>query len=311
MIRPLITIIIPAYNYASYIPEAIESLQSQTHKNWECIVVDDGSTDNTSDIIKQLQLIESRIKYIYQNNQGLSATRNTGLKNADGEYIQFLDADDLIESEKLERQLDFLMQNPQFHIIYGETRYFRNEFPDERRFSLSEPDLKWMPEISGDDNEELLLALIKENFIPVNAPLLKREVIDKIKEFDPYLGMFADWDFWLKCAVSGFRMKFLPMEKTLALVRIHSLSMTHYETGKFMAERLLIREKINKYKISKKALNLNNYYRATANFTTAVSEVKSGKLISGISKLIHSGWLSKRAVYEITQQIIKKQLQRD
>ena len=101
----LISIIIPCYNQARFLPDAINSLITQTYTNWECIIVNDGSTDNTREVSLNFSHHDSRIFYIEQHNQGLSAARNTGLKRASGDYIQFLDSDDVILKDKLSTQL--------------------------------------------------------------------------------------------------------------------------------------------------------------------------------------------------------------
>lgn len=103
--QPYFSIIIPTYNRAHLIKETIASVQSQTFENWECIVVDDGSTDNTKEVIAELIKNDERIKYIYQENAERSVARNKGIKNAKGDYICFLDSDDLYESNHLETLL--------------------------------------------------------------------------------------------------------------------------------------------------------------------------------------------------------------
>ena len=101
--KPLVSIIIPTYNDAKYILQAVNSALAQTYKNIEIIVVDDGSTDNTKELLKNL-----KINYIFQENKGLSGARNTGMKLARGKYIALLDADDFYHLERLERQVNFL-----------------------------------------------------------------------------------------------------------------------------------------------------------------------------------------------------------
>ena len=101
---PKVSIIIPCYNQATYLPKAIASLQAQTLADWECIIVDDGSHDNTAEVAANAALLDHRLRLIQQQNGGSSAARDTGLRQAKGTYIQFLDADDTIAVDKLERQ---------------------------------------------------------------------------------------------------------------------------------------------------------------------------------------------------------------
>ena len=103
--HPLVSVIIPCYNYALYLPESVGSIIKQTYSNWECIIVDDGSTDNTKEVVQQLCAKDDRIKYFLQSNSGPTVARNYGLAVAKGDLIQFLDADDLIENPKIEKQV--------------------------------------------------------------------------------------------------------------------------------------------------------------------------------------------------------------
>lgn len=105
--NPLVSVIIPTYNGACYLGEAVKSVLRQTYKNLECIVVDDGSTDDTPEIINKLGGGDSRVKYFYKRNGGLSSARNFGIAKSKGEWIQFLDSDDWLNDDKIRFQLEF------------------------------------------------------------------------------------------------------------------------------------------------------------------------------------------------------------
>src|SRR5207302_5302976 len=122
--RPRVSVIVPSYNYAHFLPQTLRNVQSQSCADWECIVVDDGSTDNTAECVQNFAKTDARIRYVRQPNRGLSAARNTGLRHCRGDYVQFLDADDWIESHKLEKQADYLDRNPRVDLVYGSMRYF-------------------------------------------------------------------------------------------------------------------------------------------------------------------------------------------
>lgn len=121
----LISVIIPMYNAALYIEETINSVVSQTYTNWECIVVDDGSVDDSADIVQRMAEKDDRIIYIYQDNAGPSAARNHGFGEAKGEYIQFLDADDVLLPERFAVMLERFQDQPNsvlfsgYHVIDG------------------------------------------------------------------------------------------------------------------------------------------------------------------------------------------------
>lgn len=125
-VTPLVSILMPAFNAASYIAESIQSILAQTYQNWELIVVNDGSNDQTLEIAKSFEA-DSRIKIISQKNAGASAARNTGLKNAKGEYVQFFDADDILAPTKIEMQLTALLQSgsPQRNLSVCGTCFFK------------------------------------------------------------------------------------------------------------------------------------------------------------------------------------------
>ena len=112
-----VSVIIPAYNQATFIPKAVASLQAQTLESWECLVVDDGSTDNTAEIVTNIALSEPRVRLLQKQNGGSASARDMGLQQVQGEFIQFLDADDTIAPNKLEQQV-LLMEREKLDISY-------------------------------------------------------------------------------------------------------------------------------------------------------------------------------------------------
>jgi glycosyltransferase involved in cell wall biosynthesis len=126
MSNSLISVIIPAYNCSKLIPNAIESVLGQTYSNLELIVVDDGSTDNTAEIILNYKNYNNNMKYIYQNNGGVSKARNTGIKQSVGEYIAFLDADDIWDKNKLEIQMKVINNCKNIDMIFSSFKNTKN-----------------------------------------------------------------------------------------------------------------------------------------------------------------------------------------
>src|SRR6266852_191572 len=133
----LVSVIITSYNYGHFIAQALDSVLAQTYSNWECIVVDDGSTDNTREVVERYAEANPRIRYFWQENQRLAAARNTGIAKSSGEYFQFLDADDLIERRKLECQVEVLEHHQEIDIVYGDVRYIASENSDQRLFTAA------------------------------------------------------------------------------------------------------------------------------------------------------------------------------
>lgn len=142
---PLISVIIPLYNCERYIEETIQSVLNQTYENIEIIVVDDGSSDNSKEVVKRLQLNDERIKYFYQSNSGVSVARNTGMEKAIGKYIAFLDSDDLWERDKLKLQVKKIEFTNTNACYCGYKRYYEsNQFIIENYCQFNEG------EIAGD-----------------------------------------------------------------------------------------------------------------------------------------------------------------
>lgn len=123
-VSPLVSIIVTCYNQEKYIGRTLLSLINQTYSNWECIVVDDGSQDNSQKIINDLISKDQRFRYMFQKNAGVSAARNTGFKMAKGSYINFLDGDDTFLSEKLGKQVQALMNNQESSICICDHQYY-------------------------------------------------------------------------------------------------------------------------------------------------------------------------------------------
>ena len=117
----LISVIIPAYNAELTIEETIAAVREQTVTNFELIIIDDGSTDRTVETVNKIE--DSRIRLLSYQNEGLPTARNRGIENASGEYIAFLDADDLWTKDKLEKQLAMLETNPEAGVAYSQTCY--------------------------------------------------------------------------------------------------------------------------------------------------------------------------------------------
>ena len=175
----LVSIIIPTYNNANTICRSVDSCINQTYKNIEIIVIDDGSTDNTKEVLSRYSL-DGRFKYIYQENQERSAARNHGLDVARGEYIQFLDSDDEIYPTKIEKQINFLDANPEYFLVYCGVEY-KNEI-GQITHTLE-------PKIDGNIDYKIL----KGNFITMHSPLFRKTDV----RFDTKINRLEDWKFWI------------------------------------------------------------------------------------------------------------------
>ncbi len=222
--KSLVSIIIPVYNAQKYIKETIESALNQTYKNIEIIVVDDGSIDETAAIVESFQ--NPRIVYIYQENQGQSSARNTGIRKAKGTYIAFLDADDLFLPRKIEEQVSFLENHPDCGLCYCDNYHFFSNQPD-KLFHFS------VKTYSGLIFDKLL----EENFINPLSVLLKKEILDEYGEFKDGWRRCDEQYLWLKLAFN--KVRFCYLDKVLAYYRVHKDSLS--------AEGLYLKETAEKF----------------------------------------------------------------
>jgi glycosyltransferase involved in cell wall biosynthesis len=286
--KPLVTVIIPAYNYGRFISETLDSLLAQSYQNWECIIVDDGSTDNTSEIIAQYIGRDRRFRGIRQENHGPSAARNAGLRSARGKYIQFLDADDLLERRKIEHHVSYLDDNPHVDIVYGSFKYFIAAEPNEQTPSWVDPDAAWMPEKVSGYGKELIHALILETIMVVSGPLLRKETIEEIGYFDTTLTRAEDWHYWIRCAVRGKRFQFLDLPETLTLYRSHPKGLTKDKV--MMYEQFVrMRRKVSEILEDKELLRLNSEHLVVSLAYLGVQEMKKGNRMKGIYNLFRAG----------------------
>ena len=290
--KPLVSVIVPTYNYGRFIEETLECLRAQTYVNWECIVVDDGSTDDTADRVSRFMERDARFKFLRQENARQAAAKNNGLRNSAGQYIQFLDADDLIEPQKFEKQVQYLEAHPEVDIVYGSMRYFKTETPAERLHWMWGENKPWMPEISG-SGKEVLTALVRQNIMVINSPLMRRRVVDAVGLFDNVLPPAEDWDYWLRCAAAGMRFQFQDWPGTMALVRWHSSSSSN-DRRKMYSSMMLAREKVDALTEDAEVLSLNREHMRKDQQTLALETISHGPLSDCLKEMIRAAWLSGR-----------------
>lgn len=226
---PIVSIIVPSHNYAHFLPDTLKCLQSQTLSDWECLIIDDGSTDNTAEIAMHYAGSDQRIRYLHQENAGPSTARNFGISQSSGTYLQFLDADDLIERKKLKLQSEFLEKHPQVDIVYSDVRYFRTNLPNERTLSSGGGNFAWTTHLTG-SIPQAQHALVRSNLTAINAPLIRRTVMDIVDGFDDELRYGEDWDFWLRCSLAGLIFSYQNWPETLSLPRAHESNCSRSRT---------------------------------------------------------------------------------
>ena len=206
-----VSIIIPAYNAAQTITATLRSLQAQTVSQWEAMVVNDGSTDETATIVEKIAAEDGRIRLINQPNQGVCAARNTGIREASYDWLLFLDADDWIAPDYLERMTAVLQADPALDAVHcGSARVT----PDDQQ-ALPESCYK-----SGD----LFPTLAVLSAFPIHACLVRRTAVEAAGGFDLSFATCEDWDLWQRVARLGVRFGRLPETLAFYRMRPHSLS---------------------------------------------------------------------------------------
>lgn len=212
--NPLVSVVIPTYNRASYLGDAIDSVLQQTYANYEVIVVDDGSTDGTDNLI---QTYGQRVRYIREKNQGVSVARNEGVRISGGDYIAFLDSDDIWMPDKLGRQISLLNRFPECDLSFSPA-WIVNARLDR---------IQGFPLFGGlAANEITLERLYLTDIILIPTVLLRRDVFWAVGGFDPDIRFGEDWLFVLRLLSRGALVAYL--SEPLASIRRHSPTQSHF-----------------------------------------------------------------------------------
>ncbi len=212
---PKVSVITPAYNSSQYISKAIESVLNQTFPDLEMIIVDDGSLDRTRAVVEgYVKKHPEKIKYIYQSNQGAGAARNHGLRNAKGEYIAYLDADDIWAHEKLQKQVDYLDEHPEISLTFTNAHVVKNG--QITRTYTREEDKRQL-------NNDLFYNLFFRNFICFSSVVFRRPVIDQVGFFDESLWNTQDFE-WLVRVVRRYQVAYI--EECLVTYLVHETNVS-------------------------------------------------------------------------------------
>jgi len=215
----LVSIIMPAYNAERYVADAIRSVLAQTYKDWELVVVDDGSKDGTGEVVRGLAARDARIRYVARENGGQAAARNTGIRASRGPLVAFLDADDLWVEEKLELQLRALAETGA-DVLSSNGFVFEDDDTSVEAYELST--------VPGrTEGAEMFRLLYAFNRIQIQSVLVRRELLAKVGLFDEdrrYQNC-EDYDLWLSLAAAG--ALFYGMEEQLIKYRRHAAASTH------------------------------------------------------------------------------------
>lgn len=242
MNNPLVTIIIPSYNYAHFITETLNNVLEQTYPNWECIIVDDGSTDNTEEVVAQFLAKHpiNNFKYSKIANGGIGVARTEGIRLSSGKYFQFLDADDLLSPDKLKVQVKYL-EETDAALVFSASRFFRminGKQVDQVRYPegfLSLESLKGFT---------LFQKLVEHNVFTVCSALIRRDLFDIVDGFEAEILNNEDWMLWFKMALRNAFFIFDGDQSSYVLIRLHGTSVMTQHGIMFKSE-IQVREKMD------------------------------------------------------------------
>ncbi|MCF6155437.1 MAG: glycosyltransferase [Candidatus Brocadia sp.] len=230
--RSLVSVIVPTYNCARFLPGSLGSVLSQTYDFYEIIVVDDGSTDNSKEVLNPFM---QKIRYIkLEQNRGLPTARNVGIQSARGKYIAFLDADDLWLPEKLQADMEHFDKHQDIGMVYSKQINM-----DEKGYALDGCSKRRLP------SDNIFIRLFSEqNFIIASSVVVRKDVFATTGLFDEQLFNCQDWDMWLRIA---FYFKVSGINKPLVKYRHNPLSLSKNRNNVLKYQKLVIDKTYNTF----------------------------------------------------------------
>lgn len=220
MRQPLVSIVVPCYKQGEYLSETLDAVLAQSYQHWECIIVNDGSPDNTEEVARCYLEKDPRFRYVNQENKGLSSARNTGIANSNGDFILPLDSDDLIAPSYLEKCIDRFSSSPETKLVYCEAEKFGKE------------NGYWaLPQYDYD-------RLIWNNCI-FCAAMFRRDDYDKTKGYNENMrNGYEDWDFWLSLLKKEDVV--YRIDEVLFYYRVKNVSMVTESSSRYLNDNLLL-----------------------------------------------------------------------
>jgi glycosyltransferase involved in cell wall biosynthesis len=287
--KPLVSVIVPVYNCENYIAETLDSLFAQSYESLEIIVVNDGSSDSTIDILQKLSN-SNKIILINQKNRGVASARNAGIFMSKGEYVAFIDSDDYWFKEKTSIQVDYLIQHSDVGAVYAEWHQWRTDqcgvFPSGLSLEPKSINREVDKSLSGQLYNQLLLDCV----IHTSSIMIRRSVLNAVGGFDESLSIGEDYDLWLRLSRIARIDK---LSTPLSLYRINPHSLTQKKPldvcyGAKVIERAITKwgcigpdgTKTSRYKVS---VRLGNLY-----FDFARNHYKNGSLNIGLNSCFKS-----------------------
>jgi glycosyltransferase involved in cell wall biosynthesis len=255
---PKVSVIVPTYNNPAMLVEAVESVLAQTYRDCDLYIIDDGSGPETREALEPYM---SKLGYIRQENAGPSAARNRGIRESSGEYVAFLDHDDLWLPEKLAAQVEFMDAHPEYPISYHAVEYFSAE--NVRDWPAREG-------ASGD----VLAALFKRIFLITLSVMCRRECFEKHGWFDEMLRYAQDYEMWLRMAL---HCDFGYLDRQLGRYRYHAGQLSWENQLAFFTEKLAVRERIYADPAAKGRIPRKLYHREISSVSFKLAKMHLAK----------------------------------
>jgi teichuronic acid biosynthesis glycosyltransferase TuaG len=284
MTAPKVSVIMPAFNAAMFIEESIESVIAQTYENWELIIVDDGSTDETAKIVMGYASANNKIKYYYKENERQAIARNYGTERAMGEVIAFLDADDVWLNTRLEVGIRHF-NTCVYDLFFSDSYYSKND----NRMTVELDKRMGVKDYIYEGNNALK-RFLESNRVPTLTVLVKKSILIESGGFDKELVPAEDYDLWIRLLKSG--CKFLAISTPLAIYRIQGNSST--ANDRYASDRVLLLLQKNFSKSQIQELGSYNYLKNWINRGGGLSSNYTKNSMSLQLVLMHFGLYGKK-----------------
>lgn len=276
--KGLVSVIIPTYNFAKYIGKAIESVMLQTYPFWELIIVDDGSTDDTKQVVANY-LSDKRISYYHQENAGQAKAKNTAIEAAIGEYLAVLDADNICTNNRLEVAVGFLSENPSYGLCHSDITSI-----NEQGELISQHN---MARYSGYAVNELL----KDNFIAINTAVMRLGLVKAINGFNETIRRADDYEFCLRFCLDQ-KIKYIAQK--LCLYRVMENQISSDSRGRYISNEAILlnfyTQSATKYPHIKWRRGLSFFYQRKARYLKSINYIQQALGAVCLSFKWHPFW---------------------
>jgi len=238
----LISVVVPNYNYGHYLPELFHCLTNQTYPHWECIIIDDGSNDNSIEIIQNQIATDARFKLHQQQNSGPAAARRMGISLCSGRFIQLIDADDFIHFDKFESAIEIYKSDPTIDVVYTDFRFVSSDRKEEWKEDYRRVKLH------NDAFDDFVSNWEEGLTIPIHSFLFRKECFEKWGSMDPNFKTHEDWDLHLLFSLQKAKYHFNALIGAYYRVHPSSSSRTNYYLSNQTTsdQKKLIRRKYNR-----------------------------------------------------------------